>query len=157
MNQLLHNSTCLSLSGNMYIITVDTISAQSNHINKARLKVLQAREETLNDLVASTRKQLYGVAADEAKYTQLLKGLILQGLHQLLEAEVMIMCRAKDVKLVEEAVVMAKKEYLATVPKHIPALNVTIDKAQFLPDTSYDGLLCVACMLLDSALIIAYT
>jgi V-type H+-transporting ATPase subunit E len=52
-------------------------SAQSNQINKARLKVLQAREETLAELLNEAKKQLGSVASD-GSYRGLLKDLILQ-------------------------------------------------------------------------------
>ncbi len=55
-----------------------TRSAQSNHINKARLKVLQSREDILDKLVHEARSKLKLVSSEEAKYHSLLENLLLQ-------------------------------------------------------------------------------
>lgn len=53
-------------------------SAQSVQINKARLQVLQARDQVLEEICEETRKRLRDVAASETTYQQLLNGLVLQ-------------------------------------------------------------------------------
>lgn len=54
------------------------ISAQSTQTNKSRLKLLQRREEHIQDLFDTTREQISEIAKDEGRYSQLLEGFILQ-------------------------------------------------------------------------------
>jgi V-type H+-transporting ATPase subunit E len=60
--------------------TVDTQKriAYSNRLNQARLKVLQAREQTVDALFAEARQRLSQVTANKDKYKALLENLILQ-------------------------------------------------------------------------------
>lgn len=60
------------------LILKPLISAQSNLINKSRLKVLQAREEQLNTLFGQARTQLKTIHQDPVKYAEFIKGLLLQ-------------------------------------------------------------------------------
>lgn len=53
-------------------------SAQSNQTNKSRLQVLQTREQHLQDLFDGAKEKLKELSGDEGKYSELLKGLILQ-------------------------------------------------------------------------------
>ena len=52
---------------------------QSTHVNRSRLRVLQAREEMLAELLQDARKQLATVGGvSGGKYGTLLSGLVLQ-------------------------------------------------------------------------------
>jgi V-type H+-transporting ATPase subunit E len=86
-------------------------SQQSTLTNKSRLRLLHRREEHLQDLFASARAQITGLADDEARYTQFLEGVIVQGLLQLLEPSATVSTRAKDGVIAERAVESAKKAY----------------------------------------------
>ena len=76
-------------------------SQQSNMLNQARLKVLKCREDHVQGLLEEARQRLGEVTKDRAKYGQMLKGLIAQGLYQMLEPKVIIRCRERDVSLVQ--------------------------------------------------------
>lgn len=52
--------------------------AQSTHINKSRLRVLQTREEMLTQLLGEAKKRLTTIATDQRRYGELLKGFLLQ-------------------------------------------------------------------------------
>ena len=54
------------------------LSAISNHINKNRLRVLQARQQILTELTQAGASQLIQINQDKEKYHALLKDLILQ-------------------------------------------------------------------------------
>lgn len=56
----------------------DNYSAQSTHINKSRLKVLQSREEKLEELFDEARKNLVKLSANTESYKTLLYKLALQ-------------------------------------------------------------------------------
>lgn len=86
-------------------------SQQSTLTNKSRLRLLHRREEHLQDLFASARAQISGLADDEARYTQFLEGVIVQGLLQLLEPAATIYTRAKDKDIAGGALKNAKKTY----------------------------------------------
>ena len=53
-------------------------SAQSTQTNKSRLRLLQRREEHLQDLFETARTSVSQISEDEGRYQQLLEGLILQ-------------------------------------------------------------------------------
>ena len=78
-------------------------SAQSTLTNKSRLKLLQQREEHLQDLFGNARTAIDALAQDEARYVQFLEGVIVQGFLALLEPAVTVHARPKDVQLVQRA------------------------------------------------------
>lgn len=79
--------------------------------NKSRLKLLQQREEHLQDLFSTSRAQILKLAADEGRYVQFLQSAIVQGFLQLLEPEVSVLAREKDIEIAERAVDGAAKQY----------------------------------------------
>jgi len=79
--------------------------------NKSRLRLLHRREEHLQDLFASSRAQISGLANDEARYTQFLEGVLVQGFLQLLEPSATAYARAKDEASAACALENAKKAY----------------------------------------------
>ena len=54
------------------------LSAQSTSTNKSRLRVLQAREQLLQDLFTEARSKVSGLSVDEGRYSQLLEGIIVE-------------------------------------------------------------------------------
>ncbi|KAJ3286727.1 V-ATPase V1 sector subunit E [Borealophlyctis nickersoniae] len=112
--------------------------AQSNHINKNRLRVLQARQQVFQDLLAEARTHLVKISQDKEKYHALLKDLILQALYQLMEKTVVIQCRKPDIEAVRAAATSAKETYLKEFPKG-GGLEFSIDESNWLPDTSAGG------------------
>ena len=86
-------------------------SAQSTLTNKSRLKLLQQREEHLQDLFSTARSSILELAANEGQYVQFLEGVILQGLLQLLEPDAVIHAREKDAEVVEKAAEGAANQY----------------------------------------------
>ena len=86
-------------------------SAQSTLTNKSRLKLLQQREEHLQDLFDTARASIADLAADESRYAQFLESVIVQGYLSLLESEVTIHVREKDVDLAKSAADNAAKQY----------------------------------------------
>jgi len=59
-------------------MNIFSIRAQSTHINKSRLKVLQSREERLEELFSEARKTLSNISANKESYKTLLHKLALQ-------------------------------------------------------------------------------
>lgn len=52
-------------------------------LNQARLQVLKVREDHVSTVLEEARKRLGEVTRDQAKYTEVLKLLIIQGLYQV--------------------------------------------------------------------------
>ena len=50
----------------------------SKQLNESRLKVLQARENAVHELIHDAQQSLAGIAKDTAKYKTLLTDLLLQ-------------------------------------------------------------------------------
>ncbi|KAI8615343.1 ATPase, V1/A1 complex, subunit E [Chytriomyces sp. MP71] len=115
--------------------------AQSNHVNKNRLRVLQQRQQVLNDLFTEVRGKLNTISGDSGKYAALLKDLLLQAFFQLMEKKITVQCRKKDVDAVTKAIgeaVAAYKEKLGT------ELDVKIDPTNSIPESSAGGVVVSA-------------
>jgi len=85
--------------------------AISNQTNVARLKVLQKREDFLNQVFEEARSKLTGISDDKEKYKELLRDLILQAFFSLMDKNVTITCRSKDQELVSESAGIAADEF----------------------------------------------
>jgi V-type H+-transporting ATPase subunit E len=115
--------------------------ATSNHINKSRLKVLQAREEMLEQLYAESREQLQQISQDNSKYAELLRDLVLQGFYSLMEPEVVVVCRAADKDKVTKAIDDAAQIYKSEVGSDVKA---TVDTNNPLPASCSGGVVLQA-------------
>uniref|UniRef100_A0A914BZN6 V-type proton ATPase subunit E n=1 Tax=Acrobeloides nanus TaxID=290746 RepID=A0A914BZN6_9BILA len=73
----------------------------SNTANHARIECLKERERLTNEVLDGARQDLSMISADKNRYPHILKGLIMQGLLQLLEKEVILRCRKEDESLIE--------------------------------------------------------
>jgi len=102
---------------------------QSNLQNQSRIAILKAREDLVQQLKDDAIKSLALLANDEKKYTDLLINLIAQGLFQLIEPEVKIRCREKDVKLVTNAIQSACQLYKGRLHRDV---KVVLSE-QYLP------------------------
>ncbi|PJF19521.1 ATPase, V1/A1 complex, subunit E domain-containing protein [Paramicrosporidium saccamoebae] len=76
----------------------------------ARLQVLQARDQVLDEVFEETKKHLKD-AASGPSYQKLLDEIVLQCLFRLASDKVTVMCRQQDEALVEKAIMNATKEY----------------------------------------------
>lgn len=96
----------------------------------------QAREDHIGAVLDEARSNLSRISGDAARYPAILKGLVMQGLLQLLEKEVVLRCREKDLRLVEqllpECLDGLQKEWGSTT-------KVVLDKQNFLPSESAGG------------------
>ncbi|EMD36194.1 hypothetical protein CERSUDRAFT_84268 [Gelatoporia subvermispora B] len=113
--------------------------AQSTLTNKSRLKLLQQREEHLQDLFATTRAQLIELAQDEGRYVQFLEGALVQGFLSLLEADVTVHARPTDAEVVKQAADGAAKQY-----NEISGLKVSVTVKETLSDNIAGGIKLVS-------------
>nr|XP_020731815.1 V-type proton ATPase subunit E 2 isoform X2 [Odocoileus virginianus texanus] len=101
--------------------------------NQARLKVLQARNDLISELLNDAKLRLSQMVTDRKFYQGLLDKLVLQGLLRLLEAVMIVRCRPQDHLLVEAAVQRAIPQY--TTVSH-RCVEVQVDKeVQLATDT----------------------
>lgn len=126
-------------------------SQSSNLLNQARLKVLQAQQQHIQNLLAEARTRLGKSSSDRANYTRVVCDLIIQALFQVLlfysivekiccqyiinfvqimEPNVTIRCREIDLELVESVLPEAIAKY--TEAMHKPC-HITIAKENCLP------------------------
>eukprot|EP00842_Homolaphlyctis_polyrhiza_P004301 jgi/Hompol1/4872/HPOL_001854-RA len=115
--------------------------AQSNVINKNRLRVLLARQTAVNELFAEAKSRLISISQNKEAYQELLKSLVLQSLFQLMEHKVVVQCRAVDIPLVKTAIEAAREQY--THALNMP-VEITIDEANPLAAGSAGGVLLSA-------------
>ncbi|KJH44903.1 ATP synthase, subunit E [Dictyocaulus viviparus] len=113
----------------------------SNSLNEGRLMCLKAREDHIRNVLEEARMNLSKISADQARYPAILKGLIMQALLQLLEKDVLLQCREKDLNLVERLL----PECLDSLEKEWgEKTNVKIDRQHYLPTESAGGVVLSA-------------
>ncbi|KAL8504953.1 hypothetical protein ACS0TY_016233 [Phlomoides rotata] len=107
----------------------------SVQLNAARIKVLQAQDDVVNDMKETARKELLNISADKNAYKALLKGLIVQGLVRLKEPSVLMRCREMDSNLVNSILEEAKREYAKKTGGQAP--SIIVDQVHLPPP--HDG------------------
>ncbi|KAI5705352.1 V-type proton ATPase subunit E-like [Diaphorina citri] len=109
----------------------------SNMLNQARLKALKVREDHVRNVLDEARKRLGEVTKNRDKYTQLIEKLIIQGLLQLLEPNVLIRSREVDKDIVNAVLPNVAKAYQDVAGKEV---NLKLDNDQFLPVDTTGGI-----------------
>jgi len=102
----------------------------------ARLKVLQTRDQVISQLFQDARSRLAQISNNAEKYKPLLCSLILQGLFQLMEKEVIVVCRKKDSAIVQSVVVEAAQKYEQQFKSPV---KMVLETKEFLPDDCSGG------------------
>ena len=115
--------------------------AKSTVINKARLKILAARQEALDDIFEEARKQLTDVSSDSAKYEKLLQQLLLQGYLKLMDKDVTISARKIDIDIVKKAI---KPSVAKFKEKSGLDVKVKVDETDLLAEASQGGVIIKA-------------
>merc|ERR1711990_1423779 len=105
--------------------------------NRARISVLTKQSELIDEVVEDARGKLEAITQDKNMYTELLVGLLEQGLAKLKEEKVLIRCRSQDVAAVEAAIPKAIGNYSKT-PEAVET-SASVMKDAFLPDM-FEGL-----------------
>lgn len=108
----------------------------SNMYNQARLKVLKAREDHIHNVLDEGKTRLATLSNDTGRYREVLKGLITQALFQLLEPNVVLRCRQKDIPLVQEVVPDCLRQLKSQANRDC---RLEIDRTGFLAPDSAGG------------------
>lgn len=92
---------------------------RSTIANKMRLKVLSAREESLDKIFESTKEELGNLTKKEKQYKPVLRSLILEASLKLLEETVVVKVTERDQKLAQSLVDEIAKEYKELANKDV--------------------------------------
>eukprot|EP00884_Botryococcus_braunii_P012470 jgi/Botrbrau1/21223/Bobra.39_2s0024.1 len=103
---------------------------QSKQVNSSRIKVLQARENSLDSIVKEAAAALGKVAGDKAKYKSLLTDLLVQALYKLSEPATVVRVRQVDLQLIKEVLQTAKDKFQQAYG--VPPPELTVDEKTFL-------------------------
>uniref|UniRef100_A0A6B2EKT7 V-type proton ATPase subunit E n=1 Tax=Phlebotomus kandelakii TaxID=1109342 RepID=A0A6B2EKT7_9DIPT len=109
----------------------------SNMLNQARLKVLKVREDHVRNLLDEARRRLGEVTKDQARYAEVLRTLVVQGLFQLMEPHVILKTRQVDQNIVQSVLPRSVEEYKEQIGKDVV---VTLDTDSFLPADACGGI-----------------
>lgn len=84
---------------------------KSTIANKMRLKVLSAREQSLDGIFEETKEKLSGTANNRDEYKPILQSLIVEALLKLLEPKAIVKALERDVDLIESMKDDIMREY----------------------------------------------
>uniref|UniRef100_A0A0N4ZIC0 V-type proton ATPase subunit E n=1 Tax=Parastrongyloides trichosuri TaxID=131310 RepID=A0A0N4ZIC0_PARTI len=107
----------------------------SQMLNEGRLQILKAKEEYLNNVIEEARSQLDNISSSD-QYEEILSGLIKQALFQMLEKDVILRCREKDISLIKKILPSCVEELQKQWGDYC---NVAIDTENYLPNNSAGG------------------
>jgi len=108
---------------------------KSKALTAARFATMRHRDDKINDLKREVLSRLADVSKD-AKYSELMRFLIAQGLMTLLENKVVIKVRQEDINIAKKELPTAINLFQDTLQKAsgvTPSVDVKIDASNFLP------------------------
>ncbi|KAH7830124.1 putative V-type proton ATPase subunit E [Monocercomonoides exilis] len=123
----------------------------SNRTNTILLDIQKQRNEMLESLLEKAKLSSAEQSKNTDKYKQLLVNLISQGLTELLEAHVSILCRKEDIALVKESIPQAIKKAEESIAPKKMEFHVIVDESESLPsgpDQSKSGQFCAGGVIL---------
>ena len=107
-------------------------------MNKARLQILQARDQIIEDINSEVTETL-SKRMDSAVYEKTLYKLLLQCLGRLMEEKVELVCRQCDVPVVEKLIPQAIDAHLKNLTKSTRC-EIIISNTRFLPKDQAGGI-----------------
>eukprot|EP00212_Chloropicon_laureae_P004680 CAMPEP_0197490800 /NCGR_PEP_ID=MMETSP1311-20131121/5243_1 /TAXON_ID=464262 /ORGANISM="Genus nov. species nov., Strain RCC856" /LENGTH=353 /DNA_ID=CAMNT_0043035371 /DNA_START=87 /DNA_END=1145 /DNA_ORIENTATION=+ len=119
---------------------IDTKKAieSSTQLNTARLKVLQAQQDAIDQAVENARSFLPQLAQNAGEYKQLMGALLLQAVKRFGPgSDLKVRCLQKDAAIVSEQINAAKQGYTAATKQQAP--QVSVDAANPLTDAMGGG------------------
>lgn len=125
----------------------------SQRKTQARIDVMRARDAKMNELKHSCLRKL-GELSKEAKYKELVRYLIAQGLLVMQEQTIKIQCRQEDLKIVQaelEPAVNLFKKTMSDSTGIAPTVTVSLDDKFLAPGFSQEGVaFCAGGVLLSA-------
>ncbi|KAH7823273.1 putative V-type proton ATPase subunit E [Monocercomonoides exilis] len=123
----------------------------SNRTNTILLDIQKQRNEMLESLLEKAKLSSAEQSKNTDKYKRLLVNLISQGLTELLEAHVSILCRKEDIALVKESIPEAIKKAEESIAPKKMEFHVIVDESESLPsgpDQSKSSQFCAGGVIL---------
>jgi len=108
---------------------------KSKLLTESRFSTMRARDNKMVELKKEVTQRLAAISSD-AKYRDLVRYLIAQGLMTLLEHEVTLQCRPEDLQIVQAELPKALQMFqdqMKGATGVSPTCNVSIDKDNYLP------------------------
>lgn len=131
--------------------------ARSTELGACRVKTMKVRDDLLQTLLKEAASKCAVVsssssksAANNSNYPQLLQKLIVQGLIQIDENEVVVYTRASDVAVVQGVLAAAVKEYVDLIHRATdgvtltPIVTVNTDRSRDLAESTAGGVFLTA-------------
>lgn len=115
---------------------------------ESRLKRMEERSKIMKAVKQECYQQLAGVSKN-ARYAELCKYLIVQGLMTITEAKVKLQARKEDVAIVKAQVqpaIALYQEFMRTQTGITPKVDIAFDEQEFLPAAPVTGELRLACL-----------
>lgn len=107
--------------------------------NKMRLKLLESKNQLLNDIFEIALADLMKINGNKKEYTEILKNLILEGMFKLLELAFIVKLREEDVALIEPVLKEIESEYLEKTG--LPKVELVISDNEFLVPENVGGVI----------------
>lgn len=123
-------------------IDVNRKIAKSTEQNAARLEILKARDNILQETYDQAAKDLAALPdSDPSGYQGILKALVQQGLIVLADTDVVIRCRRADVEIIESIIPSVTEEYVASTSNPV---TVNLDRDTYLADSCTGGVVLLS-------------
>jgi len=122
----------------------------STQLNSARLRVLQAQQDAVNEAVDSAKHTL-GSISQSQQYKGLVTGLIVQSMMKLgVDSALKVRCMQKDTEAVQACLEPAREQYAQQTGKQAPPLSIdsmnpldaSISSGGVIVSTSDDKIVC---------------
>jgi len=129
--------------------------AKSKKLNGIKFDTMRKRDGKIKQLKDDVTVQMADISKN-AKYPELIRFLLIQGLMTMMEPKVTVQCRQEDVDVVEkqvDAAVTGFQQVMQQAAGVAPPCQVTIDKQNWLPPgprKDRPGLSCCGGVLLTS-------
>lgn len=107
--------------------------------NKMRLKLLESKNQILNDIFETALTGIKTINGNKKQYTEILKNLILEALYKILELSFIIKLREEDVSLIKPILKDIETEYLQKTG--LPKVELIISDNEFLVPENVGGVI----------------
>lgn len=119
---------------------------QSNQINKARLKVLQAQDGAIEEIMEEARKRLASVPS-ASNYVSILSALMVQSFYRFMDSgettegqlSISVQVRKEDLVVAQRALEQAQSAFRQSTGKSLK--SATIDETNWLHESSLGGII----------------
>lgn len=116
---------------------------QSNQINKSRLKVLQAQDSAIEDIMEEVKKRLASIPS-ASTYTSFLTALMLQSFYRFMDAgesdslSISLRIRKEDLSMAQKALEQAQADFRQSTGKSVK--SASIDEVNWLQAPCLGGI-----------------